>query len=70
VQGFTDSTGGEATNAQLARQRAEAVANALAGLGIAPERLVVQGFGETSPAATNVTKQGRRNNRRVEVTVR
>ena len=70
VQGFADSTGSEATNAGLSQQRAENVANYLASQGIAPERLVTKGFGTTSPAASNVTPQGRRNNRRVEVTVR
>ena len=33
-------------------------------------RMDVQGFGTTSAAATNATAQGRRDNRRVEVTVR
>lgn len=70
VQGFADSTGSEATNAGLSQQRAENVANYLASQGIAPSRMVNKGFGTTSPAASNVTPQGRRNNRRVEVTVR
>lgn len=70
VQGFADSTGGEAKNAGLSQQRAEAVTNYLASQGIDPSRMVTKGFGEASPAASNVTAQGRRNNRRVEVTVR
>lgn len=70
VQGFTDSTGGDAANARIAGQRAAAVAAALEALGIAKDRLVVQALGESAPAATNKTLQGRRNNRRVEVTVR
>jgi outer membrane protein OmpA-like peptidoglycan-associated protein len=70
VQGFADSTGSEATNAGLSQQRAEAVANYLASQGIAPSRMVTKGFGTASPAASNVSAQGRRNNRRVEVTVR
>jgi len=69
VQGFTDSTGGDAANAKIASQRADAVANALEALGIGKDRLLVQALGESAPAATNRTAQGRRINRRVEVTV-
>ena len=70
VQGFTDSTGSEATNSDLSLQRAQNVAGYLSAQGIAPPRLIVQGFGQDYAAATNATGQGRRNNRRVEVTVR
>ena len=70
VQGFADSTGAEATNQQLSLARAQAVAQYLSAQGIAPERMNVQGFGTTSPAATNATASGRTDNRRVEVTVR
>jgi outer membrane protein OmpA-like peptidoglycan-associated protein len=70
VQGFTDSTGGDAANTKIARERASAVAAALEALGVAKDRLVVEALGERAPAATNKTSQGRRNNRRVEVTVR
>jgi len=70
VQGFADSTGSEAKNAGLSQQRAEAVADYLASQGIDASRMVTKGFGTASPAASNVTSQGRRNNRRVEVTVR
>ena len=70
VQGFADATGSEATNQGLSQQRAANVASYLASQGIAPSRLVTKGFGTSSPAASNVTTQGRRNNRRVEVTVR
>ena len=70
VQGFADSTGAEATNQQLSVARAQAVAAALGAQGIAPARMDVQGFGTASAAASNATAQGRRDNRRVEVTVR
>jgi OOP family OmpA-OmpF porin len=70
VQGFADSTGAEATNQQLSVARAQAVAAALGQQGIAPARMDVQGFGTASAAATNATAKGRRDNRRVEVTVR
>ena len=70
VQGFADSTGSEATNSNLAQERAANVTSYLSAQGIAPSRFVTQGFGEQYPAASNETAKGRRNNRRVEVTVR
>jgi outer membrane protein OmpA-like peptidoglycan-associated protein len=70
AQGFADSTGSEAKNNELSTQRAEAVKTYLASQGIAAARIAAQGFGVDSPAATNVTAKGRRDNRRVEVTVR
>ena len=70
VQGFADTTGTAPENAQLSQTRAQAVADVLAGLGMAPSRMTVQGFGTESPAATNATVKGRGRNRRVEVTVR
>ncbi len=70
VQGFADSTGAEMANLGLSMQRATNVANYLGEQGIAPSRIVTQGFGEEYAAASNESAQGRRNNRRVEVTVR
>lgn len=70
VQGFADSTGNPLENTGLSQQRADAVAAYLSSQGIAPSRIVAQGFGQDYPAASNASAQGRRNNRRVEVTVR
>ena len=70
VQGFTDDVGSEANNRQLSTQRAQAVALYLQSQSIDPSRLAVQGFGTDYAAAPNATAQGRRNNRRVELTVR
>jgi outer membrane protein OmpA-like peptidoglycan-associated protein len=70
VQGFADSTGSEVNNQGLSLARAQNVADFLASQGIAPPRMTVQGFGEQYAAQSNETAQGRRNNRRVEVTVR
>ena len=69
VQGFTDSTGAEATNTALSMQRTQAVVNALVSGGIAPERIRQAHYGANYQAATNATQQGRRNNRRVEISV-
>jgi outer membrane protein OmpA-like peptidoglycan-associated protein len=70
VQGFTDSTGTEAGNQALGEQRAANVAAYLNAQGIDSSRMVVTGFGQSDPAGSNATAGGRRNNRRVEVTVR
>ena len=70
VRGFTDSTGPEAANQELSRDRAVSVARVLASLGIERERIKVGGFSEAFPARSNETSEGRRSNRRAEVTVR
>jgi outer membrane protein OmpA-like peptidoglycan-associated protein len=70
VQGFADVTGSEAKNRTLSEDRARAVASYLSAQGIAPSRLVTQGYGTESAAASNATAKGRERNRRVEVTVR
>lgn len=70
VQGFTDNTGSEAGNQALGEQRAANVAAYLNAQGIDTSRMQVTGFGQSDPAGSNATGQGRRDNRRVEVTVR
>lgn len=70
VQGFTDATGSEATNTGLSGERATNVTNYLVAQGIAAPRITTQGFGSNYAAASNASREGRRNNRRVEVTVR
>lgn len=70
VQGFADSTGSESTNQRLSDQRAQAVSQYLQSRGIAQNRIYAQAFSTSSPAATNATVAGRKDNRRVEITVR
>lgn len=67
VEGFTDSVGAESANLQLSRRRAEAVASALAGHGIAADRIRAMGYGEGYPVADNSSDSNRAMNRRVEV---
>ncbi|QGW78115.1 OmpA family protein [Pseudomonas alkylphenolica] len=69
VEGFTDSTGGDAFNQQLSERRAAAVANALRRAGVAPERVKVAGYGKEFPVASNADAQSRQLNRRVEVII-
>ncbi len=68
LEGFTDTTGPEQYNLQLSRRRAETVARYLALNGKIPlYRIHILGFGQENPAADNHTRQGREQNRRVEV---
>jgi len=56
-------------NQALSEQRAAAVAEVLANSGVASERLVVEGKGDTQPLADNITAAGRARNRRVDIVV-
>ena len=67
IVGHTDSTGGDAINDPLSRERAQAVRDYLAARGMPAERVSVQGRGSREPVATNDTDSGRAANRRVEV---
>jgi outer membrane protein OmpA-like peptidoglycan-associated protein len=69
VAGHTDNTGASDYNQSLSQQRAQAVANQLAGKGVTAERIVTVGAGETRPVASNDTANGRQLNRRVELTL-
>ena len=66
IEGHCDSTGGEAYNELLSERRANAVQDYLVAHGIAADRLSVVGKGESQPAASNDTEEGRYQNRRVE----
>jgi OmpA-OmpF porin, OOP family len=69
VEGHTDSTGDAATNNALSAQRAAAVEKALKGMGVEDARITSAGHGSDKPIASNDTKDGRTQNRRVEVVV-
>ena len=67
IQAHTDARGTDAYNRRLARQRAESVEAFLTLQGVAVTRLSVESFGESRPAYSNDTEEGRHENRRVEV---
>ena len=67
--GHTDSIGTDAYNDRLSLARAQAVKSYLVGLGIASDRITVEGRGEREPVADNKTAEGRAKNRRVEIKV-
>ncbi len=68
VQGFTDKTGSPAYNDMLSQRRAEAVARYLTNQYKIPVRNVTMlGAGYAQPVADDKTRDGRKQNRRVEV---
>ncbi len=70
VVGHTDNTGSAAHNQQLSQRRAQSVASVLIAGGVNPGRIVASGRGEDQPIASNLTPEGRQQNRRVDITIR
>jgi outer membrane protein OmpA-like peptidoglycan-associated protein len=69
IEGYTDSTGGQAFNLTLSGQRADAVRTFLVGQGLQPGDVTSAGMGQADPVADNSTSAGRQQNRRVEIIV-
>jgi OmpA-OmpF porin, OOP family len=71
VTGYTDSSGSPAVNTKLSEQRATAVVTYLLQQGGVPVRHIIApgAMGEYGPAASNETKAGRADNRRVEAKI-
>jgi OmpA-OmpF porin, OOP family len=69
VSGFADATGSVERNRALSQRRADAVIRYLVENHSIPLRRIVTpyGFGESNPVAENKTRDGRAQNRRVEV---
>ena len=67
VGGHTDNTGSARTNTRLSQKRAEAVMKYFVSKGIDASRLTAKGYGPDKPIADNKTKEGRTQNRRVEL---
>ncbi|MHA6346642.1 OmpA family protein [Roseivivax sp. CAU 1761] len=69
VVGHTDNTGGATYNYNLSERRAQAVAGILISNGVASGRVRAIGRGEDQPVASNLTPEGRQQNRRVEIVI-
>ena len=68
VQGHTDNVGDPTANLTLSQGRAERMRSTLTTTyGIAADRITSRGFGQTKPVGSNGTPEGRRLNRRVEI---
>ncbi|NYT35306.1 OmpA family protein [Allopusillimonas soli] len=67
--GHTDSIGTEKYNQGLSERRANSVKQYLIGQGVPADRIYAEGKGELQPVATNKTREGRAQNRRVEIEI-
>jgi OOP family OmpA-OmpF porin len=68
IEGHTDDVGDDAANQTLSEKRAAAVkAHLVSTYGIDAARLDSTGLGESKPAASNDSAEGRQQNRRVEL---
>jgi len=70
IEGHTDSQGAASSNQSLSDRRARAVLNYLGSHGVSSSRLSSIGYGEDYPIADNATREGRAQNRRVEIRLR
>ena len=64
IEGHTDSTGNLRFNNKLSLHRAQSIKDLLVKFGIAEKRITTQGYGPLKPLSDNLTKEGRRKNRR------
>ena len=73
IEGHTDNQAikysGWESNWELSTARATSVLHYLAKKGISPERLSATGYGKYRPVASNMTAEGRGENRRVEIVI-
>jgi len=69
VEGHTDNIGTAAYNQQLSIKRAMAVRTALIANGVPANLIEAKGYGFDKPVASNKSKDGRAQNRRVEITI-
>ncbi|MGH8539331.1 MAG: OmpA family protein [Stenotrophobium sp.] len=70
VEGHTDYIGSDAYNMGLSERRADAVKDYLAAQGVNAGHMTPVGYGKTRPIASNLTEEGRAENRRVELHVK
>lgn len=70
IEGHTDSTGSASVNRELSLARAQAVRDALVIRGVPINQLLARGYGADRPIASNDTREGRDQNRRIEFNVR
>lgn len=69
IQGHTDNSGTPAYNKRLSQERAEAVRNALIGLGIESTRLTAIGYGQDRALVPNSSEANKQRNRRIQLMI-
>jgi OmpA-OmpF porin, OOP family len=70
IAGHTDDEGPEDFNITLSEGRARSILKYLITQGIAPDRMIAKGYGESIPIDRGITKAAKKRNRRVEFIVR
>ena len=70
IIGHTDNTGSASHNQDLSARRAGSVSRVLIDNGVDASRIQSFGRGEDQPVASNLTVEGRAQNRRVEIIIR
>ncbi|HUA34606.1 MAG TPA: OmpA family protein [Candidatus Binataceae bacterium] len=69
IDAYCDPSGGAKLNKMLADERANAVKAYLVKHGVSSDRLVARGRGATDFVASNSTREGRKENRRIELVI-
>jgi outer membrane protein OmpA-like peptidoglycan-associated protein len=69
VRGHTADVGRPDDQYKLSEERAKSIAEELSSRGIDPRRLIYEGVGADEPTASNISEEGRRLNRRVELLI-
>ncbi|MEM1237902.1 MAG: OmpA family protein [Pseudomonadota bacterium] len=69
IVGHTDNTGTAEYNQNLSQRRAEGVAGILLANGVPSSRVRAFGRGENDPIDSNLTPEGRQQNRRVDIVI-
>jgi flagellar motor protein MotB len=69
IGGYTDSIGKESYNKDLSEKRAKSVKDYLVSKGISDVRITCRGYGSASPVGSNITDEGRKQNRRTEIRI-
>ena len=67
IAGFADSTGSAEYNEQLSWMRANDIKKYMIGLGVNEDQIMISANGSADPVASNVSADGRSENRRVEL---
>ncbi len=70
IEGHTDNSGNAKDNMKLSQERSKAVYNYLVKKGVANNRLLPKGYGESQPLVTNNSTENRAKNRRVQFKIK
>jgi general secretion pathway protein A len=70
VEGYTDSFGDYIYNKNLSKSRADVIKEYLVRVGIPATKIRTFGMGPKDPIASNKTREGRKQNRRIEIRIK